>query len=596
MDDGVYTFVVTDSLGRTATVTRDFTYDSTVPQVDSSTMKVNGMGNQSYVGTATPTLTWDEVTWPGTPGYYEVHVYDYDGRAIWYVETTEGTSITIPEGYLWTDSAYFWWVRACDIPATGERGQNRHYSNTLYFYTGAEGLTPDVSQNLPYSYTSPVYNPGATWFGVHNTHLAPWDIDDLRVIGPDGTIYPNGGRSWFGYTNMWYYRWSTGPFPIPDGTYTYEVKDKTGDTYTATKDHTYAYVPTVSEASRVPVEDAYLYTKTPTFSWTPPNPTGTFYYTVRIYDFNGRVSWYTSPYSTETTFTLPEEFVLNAPLGSYKWQVRVFNGEPELDRTNSAISVNRTFTIPPISTYDYNLPGGTGVETDYRIFTVPLYMGTAKDFLKMMEKTLGTYSPAGRWRVFIWTDNNYVEINDPSIEPGVPGRAAWIISRDTTTVPFEGATAPEATYSLELMPGWENFGLPWKNTPIELGKIGVSDGTDTYLFMSEDNLLTQHLVWEYTGTGPYSGYKIVDQASQTLTPGTGYFIRVYGEKEIKLLIPPNNDGGHFPVSPPKLYRNNVSGSAEIEMPPAPPGGTPGPTPTPSSDGGGGCFISTVALP
>ena len=134
VSDGTYTFVVTDSLGRTATVERGFTYDSTVPQVDSDTMKVDGMDNYAYVGTTTPTLSWGAVTWPGNSAYYQVFVYDYDGRAIWYYETTQDTSVTVPEGYLQPNTAYYWWVRVQD-----ETGQNRHYSNTLYFYTGAGG-------------------------------------------------------------------------------------------------------------------------------------------------------------------------------------------------------------------------------------------------------------------------------------------------------------------------------------------------------------------------------------------------------------------------------------------------------------------------
>ena len=44
------------------------------------------------------------------------------------------------------------------------------------------------------------------------------------------------------------------------------------------------------------------------------------------------------------------------------------------------------------------MPGGTGTVTDYRIFTVPLNVGTGADMLSAMEASLGTYNPA-LWRV-----------------------------------------------------------------------------------------------------------------------------------------------------------------------------------------------------
>ena len=209
-----------------------------------------------------------------------------------------------------------------------------------------------MSQNIPVSYTDPDYQ-GATWLGVRNVNLAPWDIDYLQVMGPDGTIYPYNGNVWYFYMCMWYECWSPGPFPTPDGAYTFEVKDKAANTYTATTDHTYAYVAPISEASRLPADNAYFYTKTPTFSWAPPGP-GTFYYSLHIYDYSGRVHWYASPVITETVFTLPEAFAENAPFGSYKWQVRAYNGDPVFDNMNVAISSRRTFTInatiPTVST------------------------------------------------------------------------------------------------------------------------------------------------------------------------------------------------------------------------------------------------------
>ena len=590
VDDGTYTFVVTDSLGRTATVEKIFTYDSTVPRVDVSTMKVNGMDNQAYVGTTTPTLSWEPVD--GTGYYYQAFIYDYDGRAIWYFDTTEGTSVTVPEGYLQPDSPYKWWVRTCNIPETGQRGQNRHYSDTLYFYTGEGGLVPDVSRNIPYSYTSPA-NPGAIWFGVTNTHLAPWDIGRLQVIGPYGTVYPYSGRSWFGYTSMYYNCWMSGLFPIPDGTYTYEITDKASNTYTANMDHTYQYVPPISEESRVPADNAYLYTKTPTFSWQPPvEPEAgaggeLFYYSLRLYDYNSRVAWYSSPVLTDTTFTLPENATDTAPPGSYKWQVRVYKGPPEgYDNTNAAISSNRSFAVPPLSDYDYTLPGGTGDPADYVMFTVPLYMGTGADLLKAMEKALGPYSPPTHWRIFAYMylpGNNppydYREINSldftsMTIEPGM---AFWIISVNNNNIQLDGALAPQTTYyEKTLGSGWNLFALPWPATSIDLGKIAVTDGTNTYWLTSGDNSLTTTYVYGFD-----RDYIRLENAGDVVEAKKGFWIYMLADPSVtvKILIPPDNNGGHFPVQPTGVP-DGLTQVTNYLKPPPPPGGYPPPLPSP----------------
>ena len=587
INDGTYTFVVTDSLGRTATTARSFTYDSAIPQVDSATMKVEGKDNNAYIGTTTPTLTWGAVNRSGTTHYYQVFIWDYDGRAIWYHETTQSTSITVPDGYLLPDTPYRWWVRVQD-----ESGQNRHYSDTLYFYTGQEGLTPDVSQNLPYAYTGPD-TPGATWFGVHNVNLAPWDIDNLRVTGPNGTLYPYNGRSWFGYTSMWYNCWSSGPFPLPDGTYTYSVTDNASNTYTATTNHTYAHVMTISEASRIPAENAYLYTKSPTFSWNPPTGTGSFYYSLRIYDYNSRVGWYSSPPTTETSFTLPEEVIMNLPLANYKWQVRVYNG-PVYDGTNAALSPMYTFTIPPLFTRNYTLPKGTGVVTSYRLFTVPYYMGSGTNLLKAMEKVLGSYDPT-HWRVFAVLNGINVEItaNDFTSLTIVPGMAFWIITLCDNTVIFEGALCPQDTrYTRTLPAGWQTISLPWAEGGVNLGDIMVSDGTHTYHLTDSGNTLTQTCLWDYTGTGPepYAYYEKRSDPDYPLVNGTGYLLQVLAPNVTVTIPPPaataesgifvkanaEQKAGGLVNEPPPLFfckvgQNTRSPSGDVLLP-LPPGG------------------------
>ena len=96
VSNGSYTFTVTDNVGRTASVVRDFTYDGTIPNVDSATMSP---ADQAYVGTTTPTMSFSPVAGGGV--YYRVIVWDVDYKAIWYVSPfTQNTSFQVPAGLL----------------------------------------------------------------------------------------------------------------------------------------------------------------------------------------------------------------------------------------------------------------------------------------------------------------------------------------------------------------------------------------------------------------------------------------------------------------------------------------------------------------
>ena len=576
--DGTYTFTITDTLGRKATVVREFTYDSALPQVDAATMKVNGMGDLAYVGTATPTLTWDPVVWEGTPGYYQTFVFDYDGRAIWYSETTEGTTVQIPQGYLQPDTAYYWWVRTCDIPETGQRGQNRRYSGIRYFYTGTKD-TPDLNNpgNQVLSYATPD-NGWANWFGITQTRLAPWDIQRYTVTGPQGTVYNYNGGVYFLWHPMFYHCWSPGPAPTPGGNYTFHLEDLEAHTATLVKDFVYDPASPIPEATRLPADNAYLYTDTPTFSWTAPavgeatDPTP-YYYNLRIYDYNARIHWYSSPLITETSFTLPEDVVSSAPPGSYKWEVRAYT---DPTRENGAFSSKRTVTIPPLSGFDYTLPTGTGDPLDYVIFTVPLYMGTGADLLKALEQVLGSYDPPTHWRIFgydLTQSSNYMEINTAqfaamNIEPGM---AYWIISVFTDkAVLLEGAMAPQTTYyERKLHSNWNLFALPWPATSIDLGNIAVTDGTNTYPLVSAGNTLTLPYIWGFDRE-----YVLLEDMADVVAAGEGFWIKVVADPSVtvKVLIPPDNNGGYFDVgSKSEVVLPSIT---TYEPPPPPPGGYP----------------------
>jgi hypothetical protein len=225
-------------------------------------------------------------------------------------------------------------------------------------------------------------------------------------------------------------------------------------------------------------------------------------------------------------------------------------------------------------THNYNLPGGTGQVTDYRMFTVPVYVGTGSDLKSTMESYVGAYNKC-QWRVFDGYDgSNYLEMDSAgfsSLAVG-PGDAFWAISLGTDLIPFSGRPAPDgAYYTIPLNPGWNLVGLPWpKYFPdIELGKIAVSDGVNNSWITSPNNTLTQKSIWDYTGSGPSNGYVQLTAAGDVLKPGSGYWINVLvTSPPVKLLVPPDNGGGYFYANGDVFW--TVSGSSG-GLPPPPDG-------------------------
>jgi hypothetical protein len=337
LNNGTYTFELTDSLGRSTSVVRNFTYNSILPQVDSATMVPQ---NEAYVDTTTPILSFDSV--PGSV-YYQVFVMDYTYKAIWYVSSrTQDTSFTVPEGLLQPNTPYIWFVRVFDSDTDP---QNYHESERLCFYTGTRGF-PDLGERNVVSF--PSGEDIGNWFSVRETNIAPWNINYLRTTGPDSTVYDLDSVDCRFYISAYYYNRTITATPISNGAYTFEIEDDELNYATLTCDYTYSPVPAVSEESRSPEFNAYFNTNRPSFSWAPVVGNGACYYSLRIWDYSGRIRWYNSPPSTETSVTLPEW--LNLPLGSsYKWQVMTWDSDTVINNMN--YSSLRTFTINPYVEY-----------------------------------------------------------------------------------------------------------------------------------------------------------------------------------------------------------------------------------------------------
>ncbi|MCF8146195.1 MAG: hypothetical protein K9N21_19985 [Deltaproteobacteria bacterium] len=336
LEDGTYTLTVTDSAGRSASVSRDFTYDGSVPKPTNL-----DPANESYTEGTTPTLSFSPVE---GDYIYQVIISDYDSKAIWYISPMMTTpSFTVPEGMLQRNTAYSWEARIYDAS-----GRNCSQSQPV-FYTDTK-TAPEIMFRGVMSF--PTDSNFLNFLYAQGSHVAPWDIDYFHATGPDNTVYDLNRRA-YQFTFSSYNANITAydpPASVPDGTYTFEIKDDQGRTNSDTCTYTYNPVPDFVEDSRLPADNAYLDTDKPTFSWSRvegDTGNGAYLYSIRIVDYSTGVRFFDSPQSTETSFTPSES--LNLPRGSsYKWRVNVIDNNGNNYRTSSSPTF-RTLTFNPES-------------------------------------------------------------------------------------------------------------------------------------------------------------------------------------------------------------------------------------------------------
>jgi hypothetical protein len=329
--DGLYTFTVTDHEGRTATSVVSFTYNGTLPKVDSATMDPP---NGSYVGTTTPTFSWDPVLAPGV--YYQVGVQDILSAGFWWSsDRTQATSCTIPPGILKPDMPYKWRIRVFESQTDPN---NYHQSEELTFFTGIP--EPPSLDHREVAIVSFLSDPSLQDMSIGYLKVAPWDIASLVCIAPDSTVYSldvqdprfYGGYMYGGTTAF-----------ILDGTYTFEIEDTSGNTDVQTLTHAFDPLPPVPEASRVPEDNHYFYTDSPTFSWDPISGSTPYYYMLRVRDYNNQIKWWSSPVTTSTSATVPAGVL---PWNcSFKWQVYALDHTDMPELTQIYVSPRRTFSI-----------------------------------------------------------------------------------------------------------------------------------------------------------------------------------------------------------------------------------------------------------
>lgn len=131
VNNGSYTLTLIDSMGRTASVVREFIYDDSIP---TSTSLVPT--NQTYTETTTPTLTFSPVAGDYC---YQAQIRDYDQKAIWYNSPMMAAPyFTVPDGVLQPNTPYILNARIWDSAM-----QNCCQSQAV-FYTGKKSI-PEIN-------------------------------------------------------------------------------------------------------------------------------------------------------------------------------------------------------------------------------------------------------------------------------------------------------------------------------------------------------------------------------------------------------------------------------------------------------------------
>ena len=335
LSNGTYTFTATDLMGRTATSNVNFT-SASLPRVDSPTMSPS---NNAYIGTTAPTFNWSSV---GAGYSYRVMIMDWNGQEdnIYTSPLAQDTQVTVPSGYLLSNTPYKWRVEVFDSSK-----QNRSVSDTIGFSTGTYPYTLDI-QGPTWSgnsyYGGAGKNLQALVFGPLPTH-----ITSLTVTGPGGFNHAfKESEIWWGHSIGNVYVYGEAGLPA-DGTYNYNIVDTYGGSDNFSKEQTSAVIPIVDRSSMSPGNNAYLDTLTPTFTWSGVEGSPR-YYRISIYDWKERYSVYQSLRSTDLFATVPAGVL--KPERSYKWRVEVFDDPDGLVADNRSSSGWNCFTTKPTST------------------------------------------------------------------------------------------------------------------------------------------------------------------------------------------------------------------------------------------------------
>lgn len=358
LPDGWYSCELVDREGRRYQTEKHFTRNM-IDLVDMSTASPT---NMTYINTTTPDLSWNTVATPATTTgiFYQVVIEEWStGRVVYMSDRVSATGLTVPAGYLKTNTPYKWRVQVFDgkglLAANNFSVPSKHK-----FHTGSGNTGTDpVSINWAFvrgRVFSEVPDPSdQTQYGINFTGPAPWDITSIDVVNRDE---PNANFNMLENATITEDGIFNGSAEITaNGTYTFTINDNRTDANPtqATKTTTFTFnrLPVVTRMFSIPWEGEVT-TTTPTFAWHPveDETVSPLYYRVRVIDAAGNTV-YKSSLFTNTSHTIPAGYLL--PNSGYNWKVEVYDASSADSARNRSDSWPRRFFVAPEAT-----PSSTG--------------------------------------------------------------------------------------------------------------------------------------------------------------------------------------------------------------------------------------------
>ncbi|HLY11067.1 MAG TPA: hypothetical protein VKW04_17325 [Planctomycetota bacterium] len=254
------------------------------------------------------------------------------------------------------------------------------------------------------------------------------------------------------------------------------------------------------------------------------------------------------------------------------FDVSVINNDGQLSVLSSffeGLAVN-----PPSPPYTVNLPP---LVSGYSMLSFPQY-ATVGDLQAALSSQLGPYNPV-TFRLFLWQQTHYVELNNPLLSPGqsIMGTGFFAVTRlgETLTLstPDVALNTTGGQRVVVISPGWNIISQPWLSgvshtlTYTSLLVTANQDGTGAA--PADTSPLVSSILFE-PSSGKYitSGAMVAGKAYWILNQTSGPLYLIFVQASVNKPTVPSPSAAPS-VSPPPM---------------------PGESLTDSGGGGGGCGL------